>query len=249
MLAVLALAVILGVQLLGWSLLGRWSMPGRGGPDAEAHASAVADAGRTVQRVRQGFKLDHLYRADEYAHAAGQQPGVSVLSVRGETHWGTGVTLVLRVVGHGVAIGADGSVIRDRDLPICFRVQLGPQDDDQDDDIPCPAGEPSPVVPDPTLDGVDDRLRRALAGTGPDQAAVRAALAGLRLDPRVRQEVTAADGRVGVALRATRYDCLVARVTVDGAQLWRPSRVQLAPGELSCTAGLAFGAQFGRSPH
>jgi len=52
-----------------------------------------------------------------------------------------------------------------------------------------------------------------------------------------------------VALRASQYDCLMARVTSSGAELWRPSHTQLAPGELSCSAQVALSSTFGKSPH
>jgi hypothetical protein len=159
------------------------------------------------------------------------------------------VTLVLQVTGHGEEVGADGSVIDERDEPICFRIQLGPDDDSRDDDIDCPVGDPLPVTKDPSLDGVDDRLKTALQAAGPDESAVRAAIVDLELDPGIRTDVMTRDGRVGVALRAAQYDCILARVTSTGAEIWRPSHTQLAPGELSCTAGVALSSTFGKYPH
>ncbi|WP_431894389.1 hypothetical protein [Micromonospora haikouensis] len=216
-------------------------------PSDPLHDSAVADAAAKVDAVEQRFDYDHIYKADDFVHSAGQHPDVTVLSVRGETHWQTGVTLVLRVVGHGVELGADRSVIDERDVPICFRLELGPDEDSRDDDIDCPAVEPVPVSRDPSLRGVDDRLAKALEKAEPMEASVRAALAGLGIDPAVRQEVLSQGGQVGVALRAAQYDCLMARVTADGARLWRPSHTQLAPGELSCSAQVALSGVFGRN--
>jgi len=211
------------------------------------HDSAVADAATKVDQVQALFDYDHLHRADEYAHTAAQQPDVTVLSVTGETHWQTGVTLTLRVTGHGQAVGRDGSVI-EGDEQICFRLRLGPERDRRDDDIACPVGDPLPVPRDPSLDGVDDRLKRALGSAGPDESAVRSAVAGLGLDPAVTQDVAAGRGMVGVALRASRYDCLLGRVTPKGAEIWRPSHTQLAPGELPCTSGVALSSLFGKYP-
>jgi hypothetical protein len=71
----------------------------------------------------------------------------------------------------------------------------------------------------------------------------------LKLDPAIRQDVAAQDGRVGVALRAAQYDCILARVTSTGAEIWRPSHTQLAPGELPCTADIALSSIFGKYPH
>ncbi|MEH0934464.1 hypothetical protein [Micromonospora psammae] len=213
------------------------------------HESAVADAAKKVDRVLFRFEYDHLYQADKYAHSAGQHPDVKVLAVTGETHWQTGVTLVLQVTGHGVEIGADRSVINESDEQICFRIQLGPENDTRDDDIVCPTGDPVPVTKDPTLAGVDGRLTSALQSAGSNAAAVRAAVVGLQLDPAIRQDVAAREGTVGVALRASQYDCILARITAKGAELWRPSHTQLAPGEMSCTAGTALSSAFGKYPH
>ncbi|MEU4479202.1 hypothetical protein AB0F68_14205 [Micromonospora sp. NPDC023966] len=212
------------------------------------HDSAVADATETVDRIEARFGYDHLYRAADYAHTAAQEPGVAVLTVTGETHWQTGVTLVLRVAGHGQGVNSNGVVV-EGDVEVCFRLRLGPERDSRDDDIDCPAGTPLPIRPDPSLSGVDERLKHALAAAGPDEAPVRAAVDGLGLDPAVHREVATAGGTVGVALRAAQYDCLLARVGAKGAETWRPSHTQLAPGELPCTAGTALGSQFGRHPH
>lgn len=237
-------AILLVVALVGGGL---WRYLDR--PERRIHDSAADDAAKKVDGILDRFTYDHLYRADTYVHTAGQHPDVEVLSVSGETHWQTGVTLVLRVMGHGVEIGADGSVIDERDEPICFHIQLGPDEDSRDDDIDCPAGDPVPVVKDPSLTGVDERLKNALQGVGPDEAAIRAAIADLKLDPAIRQDVTARDGKVGVALRAAQYDCILARVTSAGVETWRPSHTQLAPGELPCAAGVALGSTFGKYPH
>ncbi|WP_192579957.1 hypothetical protein [Micromonospora sp. AMSO31t] len=212
------------------------------------HDNAVAEATETADRIQARFVRDHLYKAADYAHTAGQEAGVAVLQVHGETHWQTGVTLVLRITGHGQGVNGHGVVIKG-DAQVCFRFRLGPERDARDDGIDCPSGDPLPIRPDPSLSGVDDRLKRALAAAGPDETAARAAVDGLGLDPAVRREIAAARGTVGVALRAAQYDCLLARVGPTGAQTWRPSHTQLAPGELPCTAGTALSSQFGRSPH
>ncbi|MEU4221039.1 hypothetical protein [Actinoplanes sp. NPDC026623] len=237
--------LVIGAAGAWWYIDHRLSMH----PDVQLHDTAAADAANKVDNVVARFDYDRANRADEFVHSAGLQPGVQVLSVAGESHWDTGVTLVLKVTGKGFATGEDGSVILDRDVPICFRLQLGPDDDSRDDDIDCPVGAPIPTASDPSLDNVDEALRSALKSVGPKESAVRAAVARLRLDPAVKQDVVAQDDVVGVALRASQYDCIVARVTAQGAELWRPSRIQLAPGELDCSAGLALGTTFGTTPH
>ncbi|MBM7489168.1 hypothetical protein JOD64_000390 [Micromonospora luteifusca] len=238
-----------GVALLVVALLGAGLWRHFDSPESKTHDSAVDDAAKKVDQVLFEFEYDHLFQAEKYVHSASQHPDIAVLAVSGETHWQTGVTMVLRVMGHGVEIGADGSVIDERDEPICFRLQLGPHDDRRDDDIECPADDPLQVVQDPSLSGVDERVKSALQAVGPDESAVRAAIADLGLDPAIVQEVTAQGGRVGVALRAAQYDCILARVTTKGAELWRPSHTQLAPGELRCAAPTALGSNFGKSPH
>ncbi|BFU44676.1 hypothetical protein KRMM14A1004_29130 [Krasilnikovia sp. MM14-A1004] len=219
-------------------------------PDWQIHHTAVPDAAKKVDDVFAGFERDHLSEADDYLHSAGQHPDVQVLSVTGRTHWQTGVTLTLKVTGHGVARGFDHVVLQQRDVPVCFRLQMGPEKDTRDDDIDCPAGAAPPVPRDPSLQGVDGRLQSALDPVGPDEAAVRAAVSALKLDPAIHQDFATRDGIVGVALRASRYDCVVARVAARGkVTLWRPSHTQLAPGELSCSAGLALSGVFNTSPH
>ncbi|MFI6071941.1 hypothetical protein ACIA5C_10165 [Actinoplanes sp. NPDC051343] len=242
-----ATVVVLGLVAAG---RGRYEQHVHRQPDWQIHHTAVPDAAKKVDDVLAQFGRDHLYKAGDYLHSAGQHPDVQILSVTGQTHWQTGVTLVLKVTGHGVARGFDHVVIQQRDVPICFRLRMGPKEDSRDDDINCPAGAPLPVPGDPSLQGVDERLRSVLNPVGPNEAAVRAAVAGLKLDPAIHQDFTAQDGAVGVALRAGQYDCVVARVTAPGnVTLWRPSHTQLAPGELGCSAGLALSGEFNTSPH
>jgi hypothetical protein len=240
------------VGVLGLAAAGTWRYEEHvhRQPDWQIHHTAVLDAANKVDDVLAQFERDHLYQAGDYLHSAGQHPDVQVLSVTGQTHWQTGVTLMLKVTGHGVARGFDHVVLQKSDVPICFRLQMGPKEDNRDDDIDCPAGGPLPVSSDPSLQGVDDRLQSALNPVGPNEAPVRAAVARLKLDPAIYQDFAVQDGIVGVALRASQYDCVVARVAAPGrVTLWRPSRTQLAPGELDCSAGLAFSAAFDTSPH
>lgn len=240
------------VAVLGLAAAGAWRYEQHvhRQPDWQIHHTAAPDAAKKVDDVVAQFERDHLYQAADYLHSAGQHPGVQVLSVTGQTHWQTGVTLVLKVTGHGVARGFDHVVLHQADVPICFRLRMGPKEDDRDDDIDCPAGASLPVPRDPSLQGVDERLRSALEPVGPDEAAVRAAVAGLNLDPAIRRDFAVRDGTVGVALRASQYDCVIARVAAPGqVKLWRPSHTQLSPGELDCSAGLALSGEFGTSPH
>ena len=242
-----AIVVVLGLAAAGaW----RYEEHVHRQPDWQIHHTAVSDAAKKVDDVLAQFERDHLYKAGDYLHSAGQHPDVQVLSVAGQTHWQTGVTLILKVTGHSVARGFDQVVLRQGDVPICFRLQMGPKKDSRDDDIDCPAEAPLPVPKDPSLHGVDERLQSALNPVGPNEAAVRSAVAGLKLDPTIHQDFAVQDGIVGVALSASQYDCVVARVAAVGdVTLWRPSQTQLAPGELGCSAGLALSSEFNTSPH
>ena len=242
-----SIVVVLGLAAVGtW----RYQLHVHRQADWQIHHTAVPGATKKVDNVLAQFERDHIYQADDYRHSAGQQPDVQVLSVTGQTHWQTGVTLTLKVTGHGEARGFDGVVLQQADVPICFRLQMGPKKDSRDDDIDCPAGAPLPVPRDPSLQGVDERLQSALDPVGPKEAAVRAAVAGLKLDPAVRQDFAVQHGVAGVALRGSQYDCIIARVAAPGdVKLWRPSHTQLAPGELDCSAGLAVSSVFNTSPH
>lgn len=228
------------VAVLGITAIGSWQyvehLRRALSPQTQAHKTAVTDSKKTVDLVLDHFGNDHIYLAADYLHTAGQIPGVQVLSIAGQSHWQSGVTLVLKVTA-------------EHDEPICYRLQLGPEADRRYDDVACPAGAPLTVGKDPTLDGVDSRLETVLKPVGPHEAAARAAVARLKLDPAIRQDYAAQGDVVGVSLRAGQYDCVVARVTAKGVQLWRPSHTQLAPGELSCTAGLALSTQFNNYPH
>lgn len=245
----IAIGVLSAVVLFGAAVAGTAAWRHFRHRPSELHTSAVADATKKVGQVLKRFDYDHLYQSSDYAHSAAQHSDVEVLAVTGQTHWQTGVTLIVKVAGHGVQHGADGSVIAQRDEDICFKLQLGPKSDTVEADIKCQPGDPLPIAKDPSLDGVDDQLSAALQGVEPNEAAVRRAIASLKLDPAIRQDVAVHDGTVGVALRAAQYDCLLARVTTAGAALWRPSHTQLAPGELSCSAQTALSGEFGTNPH
>src|ERR1700733_15166674 len=98
-----------GGVLLGLSAAGAWRYEEHvhRQPDWQIHHTAVPDAAKKVDDVLAQFDRDHLYKADGYLHSTGQHAGVQVLSVTGQAHWQTGVTLVLKVTGHGGARGFD----------------------------------------------------------------------------------------------------------------------------------------------
>jgi hypothetical protein len=218
-------------------------------PGVQIYDTAEADAAKKVTEVVNQFTHDHTYKADDYAHSAAQHADVQVLTVTGQTRYATGVTMVLKVKGEGEARRADGAESRAGDVAFCFRLQLGPKKNSRDDDIDCPPGTPWSIALDPSLYDVDDHLRAALQSAGPHESAVRTAVAGLHLDPAIHQDYAATSGTVGVALQASQFDCVIARVTSKDVQLWRPSHIQMAPGELNCNASIALGTEFNTYPH
>lgn len=203
--------------------------------------------------VGQAMDSAHVFQATDYAHAAGQVQGVEVMRVDGVTrNSGDGVTVIVRVHGTATRYDNDGQPSGQLDLPVCFRFVYDSEPAKAlRGEVTCPAAAPLTVAKDPQLPaGIEDRLRQVLpTGSGVTETAVRRALDGLDLDPAVRRDVTTARGAVGVALRASQYDCVMAAVTAGTVDVWRPARVQLSPGELSCTAAEAAGGEGRTPPH
>jgi hypothetical protein len=124
-----------------------------------------------------------------------------------------------------------------------------------------PTGAPVPEVEIPT--GADELVERLLtdAARTPSAGEVRAALAaGLRQaadragtgpGPRPPEPQVATDGDdIGVALfEPEDRSCLLGARTGGRVTVWRPSRVQLQPGELSCDPGTALAGLGQRAPH
>lgn len=133
--------------------------------------------------------------------------------------------------------------------------------------IACPK-DAAPIVPPPTEpgpriaipDGADELVERVLsrASRRPRAEQVRAAVQeGLRgaapADPAVRgqpppPEVAVDGADVGVALlEPDSRDCLLGARLGGEVMVWRPSRVQMQPGELSCDPETAL-ARLGTRP-
>jgi len=136
--------------------------------------------------------------------------------------------------------------------------------------IKCPVGAraiaPTPLAPKPRVAipaGFDSTLAKLLAGlpAAPTAADVKALVmralpapavdpdTGLRgLSPTVAAAVSGAD--VGVSLwEPEDRGCLLGGRVGGRVTVWRPSRVQLQPGELSCDAQTALSLQGLRPPH
>jgi hypothetical protein len=134
--------------------------------------------------------------------------------------------------------------------------------------IACPRAA-APVTPPPTRpkpeavipNGADEVVEQVLANASPApraedvRAALVAALGKAAPDAAHRRQLAApqvaTDGPdVGVALAVPdRHGCLLG-ARVDGkVQVWRPSRVQVQPGELACDPATALARQGMRPPH
>jgi hypothetical protein len=119
-----------------------------------------------------------------------------------------------------------------------------------------PPTEPGTKVAIP--DGADELVERVLAGAArrPEADQVRAALqeglgkaaAAGRVPPSPQVAVDGAD--IGVALwEPDTRGCLLGSRVGGQILVWRPSRVQLQPGELSCAPATALARQGTRPPH
>lgn len=220
-----------------------------GGGGSDAQDRAMDDARKKAGQVVDAIDRDYVYKADGYAHSAAQVDGVEVMKVDGTLrNSGDGVTLVIRVHGTAPAVNGSGPV----DLPVCFRFTY---DRDRSgrpqDQVGCPSTPPIDIPKDPKLPrDILDTLRRTLpSGPNATEADVRAVVDGLNLDPRVHRDVKQAHGAIGVALQASQFNCVLARVTPDKVEVWIPSRIQLAPGELSCAGAVAAGGGGQTAPH
>ena len=115
---------------------------------------------------------------------------------------------------------------------------------------PAPETAPAPAVA-PGSEGI---VRKKLAAppVRPEAAALRSTLEralpvmGDQAAPEV--EVVAAGADVGVAVRG-QDECVLGARVGDAVQVWRPSDVQLQPGELTCDPETALHQLGQRPPH
>ncbi|MFF5174461.1 hypothetical protein ACFY3U_17725 [Micromonospora sp. NPDC000089] len=225
------------------------------------HEAAPGDAER-LARQQARDRLDELtaaidrdrpWQADEFGRLVAGRDQVELVALDGTTRGaGDGVSLVVRTHGEATTKTWDGADDGHAEVALCHRLRYRSDAVDPVTEVECPAGAPVTPRPAATLPaGVDERLRRELpTGSAATEASVGALLDRMRLDPRVRRDVATLDGHIGLALRADRRgSCLLARVVGDRVEVWRPSAVQLQPGELSCSAETAASGQGQRSPH
>ncbi|WP_155372507.1 hypothetical protein [Catellatospora vulcania] len=170
---------------------------------------------------------------------------------------GPGVTLIVRVVGHGADHDFYGMEENAVDLPFCFRLQFTGMHVGHDPElVSCPA-KPAiayPPLPAPASFPAQDAVEEVFAKVPADVAAARQALQRLKVDQRLEIDVAADAAAVGVALRARgpfgeRAGCMLIRAERGVVEAWTLSRAQDQPGELGCTAAEALGRQGNRPPH
>ncbi|MBW8481447.1 hypothetical protein [Actinomadura parmotrematis] len=157
---------------------------------------------------------------------------------------GTGdVRVVIRLAGTASQGWADPQPVA---VKRCFELRFGPRAeyDRAPDEVPCPRTPPityAPLPPAPELPV--EALRRALPkvprGGAVDEAKVRAAVGGLRMDARIRREVRRSGDAVRVRLLGPHegdgpLDCVLGSVEPGVTRVWVPSRVQRMPGEGGC---------------
>ncbi|MEV4946865.1 translation initiation factor IF-2 [Streptomyces sp. NPDC053755] len=213
--------------------------------------NAASDAARDAAR-KAGERL-HGQRprtAEEVGRSASGIDGVEVLRVTGvSTHDGHGVDVVVRTSGSAYDgwVDAEEVVVRR-----CFAVRVSPRSEWREEprDVDCPDGPPLTFAPPPApprlpYDALRATLPRVPEGGRVDEAEVRRRIAALDPHPEIRTEVKADGGRVGVLLSVRGHgfdaqDCLLARVSPGGTEVWVPSRIQRMPGEGGCTVANAL---------
>jgi hypothetical protein len=227
-------------------------------PESQARDDA-GDKASTIATEVLGTRVQR-WSAEELGRRAADRKDMTLLAVAG-TKVGEpgGVTLTIQVIGHGADHDFYGTEENAVDLPFCFELHFedyygpGPVRSVTCPDLILPVTFAPPPAP-PRLPSLD-QLRVALPPQAVDEASVKASLAKLDLDSRIRVEVSTRDGAVGVTLMARdelnhTYDCRFARI-LPGATwtVWRPASVQLQAGELACHAGEALAGDGMTPPH
>jgi hypothetical protein len=239
------LLVVVAVVLAGLGLW-RWSTEPPAAAATQERAVRLFNAMETYQGTT---ALDQAREAKRYG-------GVRILVAR-DTSAGREIVLAVTATStHRTRF--DLQFWPDADPPVyratrCYRWT----DDrawDTADQVDCPAkreiDRSSGARPRPIPVGADRAVARALRGH-PHRTGVQAALAGLDAD------VTEVDGTVAVAVAGVEgYDsgrpvneCLLGLRRGEAVHVWRPSSIQVAPGEMSCTAAAAFAPEMQHPPH
>ncbi|MEU5879474.1 hypothetical protein [Spirillospora sp. NPDC047279] len=210
-------------------------------------ADDAGDKARRVNNVLYGFRGR---TPQDFGHRAADLDDVDTMKVGGATGK---PRVVIRVPGKGTEGG--GLLVPGEEVTHlhCFELRFPTEWDREPERVTCPGTAPLTFAPWPeTPDIPAGRLRRALpkvpGGGTANEAAVRAAVTSLKLDPAVIVEIKSEGGVVGVSLAARPYlegplDCTLVRVAPGRTSIWTPSRMQRMPGEGGCSAFSAIHPQ------
>lgn len=216
-------------------------------PSEEKATDEARDAAKTVGERLYGQRPR---TADEAGREAAGMEGVEVMRVDGtSTHDGDGLELVVRTSGTAYNSTFD---IEEVTVRRCFAVRVSPRSEwrEMPRDVDCPDSLPLVLGPPPEPPRLPVKELRAKLPRVPedgraDEAEVRRVIAALDMDPAIRSEVKAEDGRVGVLLLVPGdgfgpQDCVLARVDPGATEVWVPPRIQRMRGEAGCTVSNAL---------
>ena len=231
---------------------------GEASPEKQARDDARKKVEAAYEKIAGSARI---WPADALGRRA-NEAGLEVLAIDGKESGNgePGVTMVVIVMGHGAKHDFYHQEVDPVDLPFCFRLTFAElHEPHKPEAVDCAGHGNGPIIfpplPPPPVIPAMDALTAALTGVAPDVDAVRAALGTLDIDQRIRVDIAARDGAVGVGMLALgsyneRLGCIMVRVAPDGTlEVWRPSRVQFQPGELSCNGTEATGHAGATPPH
>ncbi|MGJ6969045.1 hypothetical protein ACSDR0_44840 [Streptosporangium sp. G11] len=217
--------------------------------DAREHADRIADQLKGYDPWVAEDVGYHLTREEEY---------LTVLDVSGDGHDDPG-RVRIRVRGKdrtprpplGPADTPSPAVV----VFVCFNLEviepapanhIKAREEDRSvtiTEINCPKDVPWRTFRPPArLPAQTDSWLKKHLPTTLDLDAARRAVKGLDLDPRIRQDVAAYDGKIGIALREPDGDCLFAQVWPNIVQVWSPWHSwapPVLPAERACSAAQA----------
>ncbi|MFI9848612.1 hypothetical protein ACIHFD_67240 [Nonomuraea sp. NPDC051941] len=212
--------------------------------DARDHAARVAE---TLKGIDPWVSDDVGYRLTQDGNLAvldisedgPEEPGRARIRVRGRDR-----TLQPPIPGRSSPAAV---VFLCFDIEVTYRLKLdrsraGLRDRQATvSEVSCPESRPLSFPAPATIPDQASTWLKSHLPTTLDLDAARQAVRGLDLDPRIRQDVAEADGKIGIALREPDGHCLFARVWPDIVQVWRPWTwtPPVLPAERACSAAQA----------
>jgi hypothetical protein len=226
-------------------------------PDAEKGAADASDGQAAKLAAYLSARPQSVHAAVDFARFADGWTDTDVLSAAGDRSDGS-VDLLVRITTSGTY--SDGFTTSNVTDVHCYRITQADRDGfEKPNRTDCPADAvaltppPAPVAA-AIPDGYDDRLAAELTrltgmqrgDPGTVLGTARRALGGA---PAEVSYAVAGD-TIGVAVSASRYECVLAAVAPAGAaSVWRPARVYLQPGEVGCTPESAAHHALVDGPH